>query len=102
MKSGDRRLRQQDTDVEMKLNRKNIGRRTRHVLQQREKTKTQEDVDGGNGIRGNKTENRNPWESKEAKAVNKERDGKNKDVKGNSKEQKPKREYNIEHRERIE
>lgn len=102
MKSGDRRLRQQDTDVEMELNRKNIGRRTRHVLQQREKTKTQEDVDGGNGIRGNKTENRNPWENRETKAVNKERDEKNKDVKGNSKEQKPKREYNIEHRERIE
>lgn len=52
----------------MELNRKNIGRRTRHVLQQREKTKTQEDVDGGNGIRGNKTENRNPWENREAKA----------------------------------
>lgn len=52
----------------MELNRKNIGRRTRHVLQQREKTKTQEDVDDGNGIRGNKTENRNPWENREAKA----------------------------------
>lgn len=52
----------------MELNRKNIGRRMRHVLQQREKTKTQEDVDGGNGIRGNKTENRNPWENREAKA----------------------------------
>lgn len=76
MKSGDRRLRQQDTDVEMELNRKNIGKRTRHVLQQREKTKTQEDIDGGNDIRDNKTENRNPWASREAKAVDKERDGK--------------------------
>ena len=38
------------------------------MLQQREKTKTQEDVDDGNGIRGNKTENRNPWENREAKA----------------------------------
>lgn len=65
----------------MVLNRKNIGRRTRHVLQQREKTKTQEDIDGGNGIRGNKTENKNPRENREAMAGNKERGEKTKTLK---------------------
>lgn len=48
------------------------------MLQQREKTKTQKDVDGGNGIRGNKTENKTPRENREAKAGNVERDEKTK------------------------